>query len=114
MSCPSPHIRFGQKCAPREVEVIGHMAMGLCDKRIAEAMGITRRTVHFHVTNATRRLGAKTRPHLILIAVRNGIVVPNPVAKSVETSPAPTDGLRWRPGGRSPRTCLIARAMLSL
>jgi DNA-binding NarL/FixJ family response regulator len=76
MSCPSPHIRFGQKVCRRESQVIGLIATGLADKQIGLRLGITPRTVKFHFTNAKLRLGALNRPHLVMRAVEDGIISP--------------------------------------
>lgn len=53
----------------REVEVLSLARRGLTDAGIAEAAGISVRTVRFHFDNARRTLAARSRSEAIAIAV---------------------------------------------
>jgi DNA-binding NarL/FixJ family response regulator len=58
----------------REEEVLGLVALGLSNTRIAELLGVAPHTVKFHVSNVYAKLGAKSRIEAGVIAVRRGIV----------------------------------------
>lgn len=60
--------------SPRETEIIQHIASGRCLKEAAAAMGIAYSTTKIHAGSAVKRLGARTLPQAIAIAVRSGIV----------------------------------------
>lgn len=45
----------------RESEVLRHLADGLTDHEIAEALGLSTRTVEKHVSNVLQKLGARNR-----------------------------------------------------
>ena len=61
---------------PREREVVELLAAGLSGASIAERLIISRETVRTHIRNAMEKRGARTRAHLIAIAVRNGLIRP--------------------------------------
>lgn len=46
---------------PRECEVLGHLAMGMCNKQIAVRCGIEVNTVRCHVRRVLRCLNARNR-----------------------------------------------------
>jgi DNA-binding CsgD family transcriptional regulator len=48
------------------------VAAGKSDWAIAQILGISRKTVNFHVENAKRKLGASTRVQAVLAAARTG------------------------------------------
>ena len=52
----------------REVAVLREMRNGASDQIIATALGISVRTVRFHVNNLRQRLGAKSRAEALLLA----------------------------------------------
>lgn len=58
----------------RECEAMQLAAWGLSNRRIAEAMGCSVETVKSHLKNATRRLDANNRTHLIAIAWRRCLI----------------------------------------
>ena len=51
----------------REREVVELLAHGLTGEEIAARLQISRDTVRTHIRNALRRMGAKTRPHLVAL-----------------------------------------------
>jgi DNA-binding NarL/FixJ family response regulator len=57
---------------PREAQVLSLLMLGLTNKRIAEHLMITERTVKFHVASLMRKNGVRNRPQLML---KNPIVV---------------------------------------
>lgn len=54
----------------REREVLGLLAEGMSNKRIAQALGISVRTVTVHVSNLLRKTGAASRTEAALKAVK--------------------------------------------
>ena len=71
-SSPTNDQRVDQTLTSREAEVFQHIARGLRDREIANALGISSRTVETHVRNLLRKLGATNRLQALLYAVRNG------------------------------------------
>ncbi|MBS1911496.1 MAG: response regulator transcription factor [Bacteroidetes bacterium] len=58
----------------RETEVLRLIALGRSNKEIAAALGITERTVKFHVSSILSKLGAANRTEAVAIAAQQGIV----------------------------------------
>ena len=58
----------------RERDVVRLLVAGDTDKEIAAALGISRRTVAFHVVAIRRKLAAPSRTAATAIAVRNGLI----------------------------------------
>jgi len=58
----------------REREVLGLVAAGLSNKQIARSLGITERTVKFHVTSIFNKLGAENRAQAVAMAIQRGLV----------------------------------------
>lgn len=48
----------------REIQVLRRIALGMGNKQIAAQLGITTKTVEFHVTKLLRKLDARDRFHL--------------------------------------------------
>lgn len=61
---------------PRELEVVQLLAMGLSGSTIAEQLVISPETVRTHIRNAMEKRGARTRAHLIALAMRDGLIRP--------------------------------------
>lgn len=57
----------------REMEVLQHMALGLTNQEIADALVLSERTVRTHVTNILAKLGLSNRTQAVLYALRAGI-----------------------------------------
>jgi len=55
---------------PRELDCIVLLSSGLTGAEIAKALGISQETVVSHMENARRKVGARSRAHLISIAMR--------------------------------------------
>ncbi|MEH6663220.1 MAG: LuxR C-terminal-related transcriptional regulator [Brevundimonas sp.] len=58
----------------RERDVLGRFAQGLRPDRIADRMGLSKRTVDMHAANARRKLGARTIAEAVAVAVRKGLI----------------------------------------
>jgi len=65
---------------PQQKCVLESMARGDSDKLIAERLGITERTVRFHVAGAIARLAALSRTHAVALAMSHGEIAPPRVA----------------------------------
>jgi DNA-binding NarL/FixJ family response regulator len=61
---------------PREREVLGLLAEGLTNRRIAERLVVSEHTVHRHVTNLLRKLDLPSRTAAAAHAVRSGLLDP--------------------------------------
>jgi DNA-binding CsgD family transcriptional regulator len=59
----------------REVQVLALAADGLSNPEIARELGLSALTVKSHLGRMTRRLGAHDRAHLVLLALRAGVIV---------------------------------------
>jgi DNA-binding NarL/FixJ family response regulator len=58
---------------PRENDVLRHMAKGLANKEIAEALRISTETVKEHVQNIFHKIGATCRTQAAVWAIRNNL-----------------------------------------
>ncbi|MEE3851694.1 LuxR C-terminal-related transcriptional regulator [Gordonia sp. LSe1-13] len=58
---------------PRELEVLGHLALGRRNKTIATELGVSESTVKFHVTAILQKLQVSNRGEAGLLAARAGI-----------------------------------------
>ncbi|MBX6332366.1 MAG: response regulator transcription factor [Gemmatimonadaceae bacterium] len=59
---------------PRERAVLEQLARGLGNKQIAAALGISERTVKFHVSAVFTKLGAANRTEAVLHAAQAGLI----------------------------------------
>jgi DNA-binding NarL/FixJ family response regulator len=59
---------------PRERSVLEHLARGLANKQIAAALGISERTVKFHVSSVFEKLGAGNRTEAVTRAAQAGLI----------------------------------------
>lgn len=60
--------------SPRELEVLKHMANGLSNQQIADALFLSLRTVTSHVTRIHGKLRVHSRTAAVSFAIRNGLV----------------------------------------
>ncbi len=67
---PGAHLGLTQ----REGEVLGHLAKGMDNRAIGQALYISEGTVKSHVKAILRKLGAKDRTEAASIALRQGLV----------------------------------------
>ncbi len=59
---------------PRECEVLDGVAAGLTNKQIAARLGISDRTVQFHLGNVLGKLGVASRTEAAVLALQRGLV----------------------------------------
>jgi DNA-binding NarL/FixJ family response regulator len=64
--------------SPREVEVLGLASLGLTNKEIAYRLGISDRTVQFHMNSIFNKTGTNSRTEVVALAVRSGWLPPAP------------------------------------
>jgi DNA-binding response OmpR family regulator len=60
----------------REVEVLTWVARGKTSMEIARILGLTKRTIDFHIDNARERLGAATRSEAVIKAATGRLIEP--------------------------------------
>jgi DNA-binding CsgD family transcriptional regulator len=58
----------------REVQIVRLISLGQTNAQIGSALGITALTVKSHVTRMFRKTGASDRSHLVLLALRAGVI----------------------------------------
>ena len=58
----------------RELQIVAGLARGLTNRAIAEELFLSVHTVRNHVQRICRRLGARSRLEVVVIAVREGLV----------------------------------------
>lgn len=63
-----------QALSGREREVLTLAAAGRSNKQIARALGITERTVKFHMASVFGKLGTDNRAEAVAVAIRRGLV----------------------------------------
>lgn len=66
--------------SPRELEVVGAIAMGMRAHEIADELGIAPSTVRSHVRNAMKAVGARSQAQLVAIACERGLIGAGTVA----------------------------------
>jgi signal transduction histidine kinase len=59
---------------PRELEVLGLLAEGMSNKTIGGVLGVSPRTVNFHLDNIFSKLGVASRTEAVVYALRQGWV----------------------------------------
>jgi len=60
----------------REVETLTWVARGKTSAEIAQILGVTKRTVDFHIDNARTKLGAATRTQAVIKAATGRLIEP--------------------------------------
>jgi DNA-binding NarL/FixJ family response regulator len=66
--------RSGGLLTPRELAVLRLVAVGQSNRQIASSLGISERTVKFHVTAIFNKLGADNRAQAVALAGRRGLL----------------------------------------
>ncbi|HEY7498829.1 MAG TPA: response regulator transcription factor [Vicinamibacterales bacterium] len=66
--------RGGGLLSPRELAVLRLVAAGQSNQQIAESLGITERTIKFHVTAIFNKLGADNRAQAVAVAAKRGLL----------------------------------------
>ena len=70
---PDPRPRFGVALTPTERKVVALVSDGLANAKIADRLGVSRRTVETHVGSAYRKLDVDSRVTLARMAMSHGI-----------------------------------------
>jgi DNA-binding CsgD family transcriptional regulator len=60
----------------RELEVLGHLALGLSNNAIAQALSLSPRTVEHHVAAILHKLEAQSRAEAVALALQHALVAP--------------------------------------
>ena len=60
----------------REVEILTWVARGKTSAEIAQIIGLTKRTIDFHIDNARTKLGAATRTEAVIKAASGRLIEP--------------------------------------
>jgi len=60
----------------REVEALTWVARGKTSVEIAQILGLTKRTIDFHIDNARAKLGAATRTEAVIKATTGRLIEP--------------------------------------
>jgi DNA-binding NarL/FixJ family response regulator len=60
----------------REVEALTWVARGKTSAEIAQILGLSKRTIDFHIDNARNKLGAATRTQAVMKAADGGLIEP--------------------------------------
>jgi DNA-binding NarL/FixJ family response regulator len=63
-----------EELTPRETEVLRHVALGLSNKAIAEALSISEETVKTHMGNVLGKLAVENRAQAVAQALKRGLV----------------------------------------
>lgn len=58
----------------RELEVLKQLAIGMCNKEVAERLNISERTVKNHVSNIFKKLEVTDRTQAAVFAIRNNLI----------------------------------------
>ncbi len=64
-----------QALTPREIEVLGMLALGLGNKTIAKRLGISEHTVKFHLSSIFTKLNASSRTEAVTLGARLGLIM---------------------------------------
>ncbi len=59
---------------PRELEIVGRLALGATSRNIADELHVTPETVRTHVRNAMAKTRTSTRAHLVAAAICRGFL----------------------------------------
>jgi len=71
---PEPSEPLYEPLTPREQEVLRGVTAGLTNKQIAARLGISDRTVQFHLGNVLGKLGVASRTEAAVLALQRGLV----------------------------------------
>src|SRR5439155_22544681 len=89
----------------REAQVLEMLAAGRHNYEAAETLGVSSKTVEFHVTNLMAKLGARSRTDAVLIAQNMGLLDPSrlPTPTSRPTPADLSEPSAVDPGSPEPR-----------
>lgn len=61
--------------SPRELEILQLLSTGLTGNIVGKELGLSARTVHRHIANICKKLGAKNTAHAVAEAIRQGLII---------------------------------------
>jgi DNA-binding NarL/FixJ family response regulator len=64
----------GQSLTPGQVAALRLVAAGYTSRQIATRLSTTERGIHLRLKEAAVRLGARSRTHAVVIALRRGLI----------------------------------------
>ena len=67
-------MRFESKLSKREAECLSWVANGKTSSEVSQILGISPRTVNFHVNNSMEKFDAVNRTHLIALFVKSYLI----------------------------------------
>jgi DNA-binding NarL/FixJ family response regulator len=73
---PPPIQRTDVVFTDREREVLELICKGLSNPEISKLLGLSQRTIDGHRARLFEKTGAKNAPHLVMFAIRNGLIKP--------------------------------------
>jgi DNA-binding NarL/FixJ family response regulator len=83
----SPEVASAMACrmgsedlSARELDVLGLVAAGNSNKRVALLLGLAEETVKGHVKNVLGKLNARDRTHAVSLAIARGLITPGDLA----------------------------------
>jgi DNA-binding CsgD family transcriptional regulator len=68
--------REGCPLSPREREILELVSTGMRNPEIARSLGVAPCTIATHMKSVSRKLGARSRPHAVRIALLSGEIGP--------------------------------------
>ncbi|HOH84816.1 MAG TPA: response regulator transcription factor, partial [Bacteroidales bacterium] len=70
-----PSLRMaGIELTDREQEVLELICKGMSNAEISKYLGVSARTVDGHRAHLLEKTGAKNSPHLVMFAIKNGLI----------------------------------------
>lgn len=73
---PAKRAETSSKLTAREVACLERLGRGFSNGEISQDLNISEPTVALHLSNARRKLGALTREHALVLALRSGLIDP--------------------------------------
>jgi DNA-binding CsgD family transcriptional regulator len=71
---PTHSYDYGNALSPRELSVLNWIKNGKTNWEISRILGVSERTVRFHVENIFAKLDVSSRTHAVALAVENGLL----------------------------------------